>query len=275
MINGFNFKIVLLLNLIIIANFSRLQIMKNLILVFFFLVGSNYVAKSQILISLIFGDKLNSEKLEFGLTVGSATSTIINLDNAKYTSKLNLGFFFNIKIAQKYWFFHTGVGVKSTYGAKKLNVYDLGSPELNTSFEEATVNREFGIFNVPALIRCQTEKGWGLELGPQFSLRTKVDDIFTVDYENTRDKLFFRNDVSDLYKRITVEGAVGVYKKLRKGEGITLNFRYVISLYDIQKEHPEVAQYHSVFKFLVGIPIGKEKKPKEPKEKKKKAKKED
>jgi hypothetical protein len=50
---------------------------------------------------------------------------------------------------------------------------------------------------------------------------------------------------------------------------VTLNFRYVLSLYDILKDNNTgISQYHSVFTFLVGIPIGKEKKPKEPKEQK-------
>ena len=49
-------------------------------------------------------------------------------------------------------------------------------------------------------------------------------------------------------------------KKLRKGEGVTLNLRYVLSLYDILKDNNTgINQYHSVFTFLVGIPIGRAK----------------
>ena len=56
--------------------------MKKLIIVCSFLIGAIYGANAQILISLIFGDKLNSDKLEFGLAVGGSYSTIINLENA-------------------------------------------------------------------------------------------------------------------------------------------------------------------------------------------------
>ena len=221
----------------------------------------------QVLIALVFGDKLNSDKLEFGLTVGTGTSTILNLEQVKYTSKLNLGLYFNIKLAQQFWFLHTGAVVKSTYGATNLKVSDLGDPNLNEAFASAEVTREFGIINVPALARFHTKNGWGIELGPQFSLRTKVDDIFRVDYDNIRDKLFYRSDMSDIYKRITIEGVGGIYKKLRKGEGVTLNFRYNLSLYDILKDNTTgVSQYHSVFSFFVGIPIGKDKKKEEKEE---------
>jgi len=241
--------------------------MKKIIFVLSFLIAAVYTANSQILISIIFGDKLNSEKLEFGLTVGTTYSNITNIENSEYTQNFNLGLYFNIRLAPQNWWLHTGVAVKSTYGAKNINVYDLGASDLNMIFQDASVTRDFGIINVPALVRFQTKNGWGLELGPQFSLRTKVDDIFTVDYPDTRNELTYRNDVGDDYKRITVEGAAGFYKKLRKGEGITINFRYVFSLYDILKENPDMEQqHHSVFEILVGIPIGKDKKPKEPKE---------
>ena len=238
--------------------------MKKIFLPFFFLFLSLGQANAQILISIIFGDKLNSEKLEFGLSIGTTSASILNLENTIYSTKLNLGMYFNIKLAQRFWYLHTGAIAKSTFGARNLNPYDLGNPNLNLEFENANVTREFGIINVPAILRYQNKNGWGVEIGPQFSLRTKVDDIFRVDYDGTRDKLLYRNDVSDLYKRITVEGAAGIYKKLRKGEGMTLNLRYQISLYDIQKENNTgITQYHSVICFFFGIPIGKDKKKEE------------
>jgi DNA-binding XRE family transcriptional regulator len=240
--------------------------MKKLVFLISFLFGTIYIANSQILISIIFGDKLNSDKLEFGLVVGASNSTILNLENAKYTSNFSLGMYFNIKMGERFWL-HTGAIAKSTYGADNLSVYDLNDDTLNIAFQNASVKRDFGIINVPAFFRYQTKNGWGVELGPQFSLRTKVDDIFNVSFEDSRNKLIFRNDLSDSYKRITVEGTAGLYKKLRKGEGVTLNVRYNFSLYDILKDNNSgVSQYHSVFTFLVGIPIGKDKKPKELKE---------
>ena len=38
---------------------------------------------SQVLIALLFGDKLNTDKLDFGLTAGLNLSTISNLADAK------------------------------------------------------------------------------------------------------------------------------------------------------------------------------------------------
>ena len=60
-------------------------------------------ANSQVLIALIFGDKLNSPSLEFGLTAGLSLSTINNIPEAKYRSALNLGLYFDVRIKDNWW----------------------------------------------------------------------------------------------------------------------------------------------------------------------------
>ena len=53
------------------------------------------VMQGQVLISLIFGDKLNSPTLKFGLDGGANFSTVSNLSGAKYRTGFNLGFYFD------------------------------------------------------------------------------------------------------------------------------------------------------------------------------------
>lgn len=68
---------------------------KVLIAIFtFFCISS---AHSQVLISLIFGDKLNSPFLEFGLEGGINLSDISNLESSGMNPGFNLGFYFDIK----------------------------------------------------------------------------------------------------------------------------------------------------------------------------------
>ena len=56
-------------------------------------VFSIHQAKSQVLISLIFGDKLNSPFLEFGLEGGINFSNISNLESSGTNPGFNLGFY--------------------------------------------------------------------------------------------------------------------------------------------------------------------------------------
>src|SRR6187397_2495915 len=105
---------------------------KNFLIIVLLLFAN--AARSQVLISILLGDKLNSGKIEFGLEGGANWSTIKNLDGAKNLTSFNLGFYFDFKLKDTSWMLNTGVIVKSTMGADKLPVYSLGDPSLDNSF---------------------------------------------------------------------------------------------------------------------------------------------
>ena len=97
-------------------------------------------AQSQVLMSLIFGDKLNSPNIEFGLEGGANFSSISNLDS-NYRTDFNLGFYFDFNMKNPSWIFNTGVIVKSTMGAKDIAVYSLNDEKLDAVFAEGSVKR--------------------------------------------------------------------------------------------------------------------------------------
>ena len=84
----------------------------------FLLTFSIQQAYSQILISLLFGDKLNSEKLEFGLDGGFNFSQMSNFESSKPLTTFNLGFYFDILLKDQ-WYINTGLRI--TY----LSMQDL------------------------------------------------------------------------------------------------------------------------------------------------------
>src|SRR5687768_7008356 len=59
---------------------------------------SHKLAFAQILIALVFGEKLQSEKLTFGLNVIPTVSTISNVDGESRTG-IGLGLYFDIKLS--------------------------------------------------------------------------------------------------------------------------------------------------------------------------------
>ena len=61
-----------------------------------------YSAHSQVLISLLLGDKLNSDKIEFGLDGGVNWSQIGNLDSSSSYRTFNIGFYFDILLDEKW-----------------------------------------------------------------------------------------------------------------------------------------------------------------------------
>jgi len=68
-------------------------------------------AHSQILISLLLGDKLNSDNLEFGIEGGFNRSYLSGIPEAEGLNNFHLGFYFDIRIKNE-WFLNTGVRVK-------------------------------------------------------------------------------------------------------------------------------------------------------------------
>ena len=128
-------------------------------------------AKSQILISLLLGDKLNSGKMEFGLEGGMNWSDLKGIDEAKSMRTFNLGFYFDIKLKNPAWMLNTGVIVKSAMGADELPLYTTGDPALDNVFEGGKITRKINYFNVPIMMKYRFKNNIYLKAGAQLGFR--------------------------------------------------------------------------------------------------------
>src|SRR5262245_22171293 len=79
---------------------------------------------SQVLIALLFGDKLNTGKLEFGLNAGLNISDITGMESGEARTGLNLALYFNIKISEKFSI-HPEAIPKYSGGVKKMKPYPI------------------------------------------------------------------------------------------------------------------------------------------------------
>ena len=221
------------------------------------------LAQGQVLISFIFGDKLNSPTLKFGLDGGANFSTISNISPSKYSVGFNLGFYFDFLLKKgKPWYIHTGVLVKSPMGADNLNPYQLNNadsaypyPYLDTIFSNGSVDRKLRYFNVPILVRYKLKMGMFFELGPMLGLLYKANDEFTTKIEN-KDDLSYENKVIDQYRRFDVGGMAGIGYSSDLLNGMNLGIRYYYGFMDMLKDNPGKAQRNSGFYLFASIPIG-------------------
>jgi hypothetical protein len=229
--------------------------MKMKILMFVFLLFS-YTASSQILISLLLGDKLNNGKMEFGLDGGLNMSSIDGLDQSKNAPGFNLGFYFGIKLCKSNpaWLIHTGVIVKSPMGATDLPVYSLNNANLDTSFADGSVVRKLRYFNVPVMIKYKI-KNLYLEGGPQFGLLNRATDEFKTQVKD-KDDLTYKLNVRKNFHPIDAGLIMGAGYRLQKGNGMNIGIRYYYGFTDIVKEASAQKQYNRSLYFVVGIPIG-------------------
>jgi hypothetical protein len=232
--------------------------MRVLFLSLIFATGGSHV-NGQVLISLLLGDKLNSDKLEFGLEGGLNLSNLHGLPQSETKPNLNLGFYFDLKLLNPSWYFHTGVMVKSTLGAENLNVYSLNNPDLDNAFVDGSVRRKLGYFNVPVLIKYKFRNNLFLEAGPLLGLMNKSTDEFIATVKK-KDDLTYKLKIRDRYHPLDAGVIGGIGYRLMSGNGMNVGIRYYLGFVDITLDDSTPNQFNRSLYFVVGIPIGAEKK---------------
>lgn len=229
---------------------------KKLLFSFLFLFSA-YSAHSQILISIIFGDKLNSEGLEFGLDGGINFSSISGLESKSMATDLHLGFYFDIKLSNQLWL-NTGVLVKSSQGATKLSENDVHIlyPELDSFNAVGDFSQSMGYFNVPIMLKYRFRNHLYGELGTQISFLTKARLNYYHEYDDVEITTSVDNRAELNRLDIGILGGFGF--KLKKGKGMNIGFKYYYGLMDMTKSSA-LKNYNQVIYIKVDIPIGKEK----------------
>lgn len=212
-------------------------------------------SRSQVLISLLFGDKLNSPKIEFGLEGGVNFSSISNLEGADSKANFNLGFYFDYKLKNPSWLVSTGVIVKSTMGANGLALYPLNDANLNAAFVGGHIDRKIKYFNVPIAIKYKINQNIYVKGGVQLGLLSKANDVFKNDYDG--EDLTYKNNIRDQLHVIDAGLALGTGYRLLKGNGMNLGVNYYYGLVSINKGDASPKQYNRSFYITAGIPIGK------------------
>ena len=216
--------------------------------------------QSQVLISLLLGDKLNTGKIEFGLDGGYNFSTMSGFESGKPLSTFNLGFYFDFLLKNQ-WYINTGVLVKSNVGLSSLRENDVFILDPTTVYSDSgTYEQKTSYFHVPVAIKYKFKNHFYVHLGPQFALRHKAFLVF--EGEQNQKMVEVKTDNRDLFTRIEVAAIGGVGYKLRKGEGMNIGVKYFYGLTNVFKDDYFDSRNSSLYAY-VGIPIGRGKVEKE------------
>ena len=216
-------------------------------------------AQSQILISLLLGDKLNSPNLEFGIEGGVNWTKISGMETNRFARKWNMGFYFDIRMKNQWWFY-TGVLVKANMGVDKLTDNDL-------SFLQATIYKDFddpslemdgeysqkmNYFLVPALVKYKFKNHLYVEAGPQFGLMYKswVEFDSDIDGKDAIMKEYNKEKINKFDTGIMV----GLGYTLFKGTGWSLGAKYYYGFVNVYKDR-KGTKNSSIF-LKLSIPIG-------------------
>ncbi|MCH6233475.1 hypothetical protein [Cognataquiflexum rubidum] len=127
--------------------------MANKLKVFLLLIlfSISIPSKAQIIIGLLFGEALNIEKIEFGLTGGLNRSNFNGYNDSEALNNFNLGFYFHF-IVKENSFISTGVLVRSNVGATGMPTYLLNDPGFDEIFKDGVLITKVNYFYVPVKI---------------------------------------------------------------------------------------------------------------------------
>jgi hypothetical protein len=217
-------------------------------------ISTSTSAKSQVLISVLFGDKLNSEKIEFGLKGGFNQSYFSEPSEAEGLNNFNLGFYFHFQLKENSYL-STGVLVKSTLGARGMSTYPIGDADFDSVFIDGELIKKVHYFHVPLMWQQRFNQRWYLEGGFQVGLRSKAEDIFELE-DSFGGDLNYESDTRDNYKRLDfgLVGGVG-YKWKQLPKSVSSGINYYYGLTDISKEVGETYQNSSIY-IYIKVPIG-------------------
>lgn len=222
---------------------------KNVLIFGFILFG--FGAQSQVLISLLLGDKLNSDGLEFGLEGGYNWSVINGLDAKKGLSTFNLGFYFDIRIKNQ-WSFYTGTLVKARLGVDHLSTNDLQFLQTDTYTEEGDYSQQIRYFLVPALLKYNFKNYFYAEGGVQFGLTHGAWVEFNSDVDGKEARI--KDDNQDAINRFDMGAMAGFGYKLLKGKGLSLGVKYYYGFLDVYKD--KSGTNNNALFVKLNIPIG-------------------
>jgi hypothetical protein len=217
------------------------------------LSSASQTTYSQVLISLLFGDKLNSDKIEFGLEGGANFSSMSDFQSKSYLTSFNLGFYFDIKLKNQ-WYMNTGVLVKSNVGINKLTKDDVHilDPQ-GVYLGKDTYSQKINYFHIPLNIKYRFQNHLYAHLGPQVALRTKASLKYEGEENNKSVEINTEN--KDLFTRFELGALVGVGYKLKQGQGMNIGVKYFQGLTNVMKE--DNTSRNRSFYLVAGIPIGR------------------
>ena len=167
----------------------------------------------QIVISLLFGDALNTPEIEFGMVGGINRSNFLDVETADGLNNFNLGFYFHINL-KKSSFISTGILVKANTGATGMPVYPTGDDDFDDVFQDGVRTTKINYFYLPIMYHHRFNNRWYLEGGFQAGLRARAFDYFNK--EHNEGELDWKVNVRDQYAHLDAGFVAGVGYKFKK-----------------------------------------------------------
>ena len=212
-------------------------------------------AQGQVLIGLLFGDKLSSERFHLGLNVGANFADLSGIDGTKLKPGLMLGLVAEWKMAGSFYLQPELLPFYNA-GAKGMPTTIEGAPPpLDTLVADKSAQRNLSYFEIPVIVKYGALRNrLHLGAGPQVGFLLSATDVFNAVISN---EITVREDIQDELNSFDAGLAFQVEYKMKDGPfAASVSARYFLGLTDTIKDNPGDAVYNRVFTVFGSIPIG-------------------
>lgn len=233
-----------------------MSVKKHVLISFLLLFISVIPAKSQVLMALIFGDKLNNGNLTFGICLGENWSMLDGYKGSKSLPGFAAGLHFAWKVNPKFYLQGEAMAAYPC-GADNLPKYSLNNYALDSIYSGGTLSRKINYFGLTLSPRYHIHKGLFVEGGTSILMRSnKVYDEFT--REDGDITQTHTNKLKEGVSRFDVGVMGGIGYILKNGEGVKFGVRGYYGFVDVFQNDPGMNN-NSTFSVFGAIPVGRNK----------------
>ncbi len=212
-------------------------------------------AHGQVLIGILFGDKISSPTFHIGLNAGVNFSNLTDLDDSSLRPGLLLGLSGEWNFSGN-WYVQPELIPFSKRGADDLAAADLNEPlEITNRMDVQSASRRLSYFDIPIVLKYGLlERRLHLGAGPMISFLTGAEDTFSGVTLATEDQIRVGVDTKDDFESIDY-GLVfhAEYKFSPSLFATSVSLRYQLGLADL---NPSGGSQNRTLQLFVTIAMG-------------------
>jgi Outer membrane protein beta-barrel domain len=242
---------------------ARGRTMAGTVLVALIATATSRPAHAQVLIGMLFGEKLASDNFNIGFEIGMNFSTVNGLDGASRSNGPLLGLFASWRFSE-HFHLYTGFLPLSYKGAREADPVPLNDPQLEPLVAAGRMDRDLGYIDLPVLLQWAQHRDGGIRVGagPQISFRTSAVDRYSATTTQGT-PVVIENDIETEW--LDAGLAVDVEYRIT-GVGLAIGLRYYHGVSDVISG-PGPAMHNRVLSGTGRISLGGRKSQKPPDQK--------
>jgi hypothetical protein len=211
-------------------------------------------AHSQVLLALLFGDKIASEKFHLGIDVGAQFSDQANLGGDEVRTTFAAGVVADYKLSDRLYLYGEIMGL-SKMGSNGLSPVPTGNSDLDTFLSGSDMAVQLQYISVPVLLKYGfSENRFLVGLGGEIGFLTGAKNSYSGSTNSVGDYTYSQ-DVKDLYNSTDAGFAFLLEYVLHRKLRPSIQLQGYIGLTDILKDNPGDAITNRALTLSLVIPL--------------------